>query len=63
MPVVGYHPVAFVSFVPAERAVRGARARLSRTGIAEEMREAHRRRILGEWLTPFPHGSAEGQRC
>jgi hypothetical protein len=48
MPVVGYHPVAFVSFVPAERAVRGARARLSRTSIAEEMGEAHRRRIVGE---------------
>jgi len=39
------HPLALVPLMPAERAEL---VRLSRTSIADEMREEHRRRVLGE---------------
>src|SRR6516165_8466695 len=41
------HYRVVVPFMPAERAVRRL-VRLSRMSIADEMREEHRRRVLGE---------------
>ena len=40
--------IPLVPLVPAKCAVRRACVRLSRTSIADEMREEHRRRVLGE---------------
>jgi hypothetical protein len=37
--------------------------RLSRTSIADEMREEHRRRVLGEWLTDYAQTAPPGDGC